>query len=218
MSRHLSAHDRTSRLKFDWRIIRTMRSDRYDFSAHRTAPDAENGRNPIETEADARLAVHYRWQFHISTLIGPGQYSPCTIIRVDISDPRYPFVHPTGWVVEQGDSRIPYSPHFTKGYPICNGSIWRNNGHITLGHYAVHLARLLNWDEQLGSAYGGYNPGAIKWWRQHLNRPIDPQLRYPALPLGELYGDPVVTKPDGGFRRIDLPPFPANPGWFRKIG
>jgi len=53
----------------------------------------------------------------------------------------------------------------------------------------IHLARLLNWDEPLGPGYGGYTPEAATWWRKNINRPLEPSLRYPALPVDLLYGE-----------------------------
>jgi len=73
MSKSLSPQDLVSRLTFDWRIIRTMSSAQYVFTAHRTAQHAAAGTSPIGDERDARYAMHYRLQFNIPTLIGPGQ-------------------------------------------------------------------------------------------------------------------------------------------------
>ena len=218
MSKSLSPQDLVSRLTFDWRIIRTMSSAQYVFTAHRTAQHAAAGTSPIGDERDARYAMHYRLQFNIPTLIGPGQYSPMTIIRVDIADPGYPFTQPTSWVVENGVSRLPYSPHFAHGTPVCNGSSWRSDGRYTLGHYAVHLAHLLNWDEQLAHGYDGYNRAAINWWRKNLNRPISPELIYPALPIKELYGDVKITTPSAAGFRAANPTGSQPAGGFRRAG
>jgi hypothetical protein len=217
--RILSGEDLASRRRFDCRVVRKMANRRYVFTAHRTAQDAEVGRNPITKEDDARFALHYRAQFNIRTLIGPGQFSACTIIRIDASHAGYPFQEPIGWVIESGASRLPYSPHFARGAPVCNGSIWRNDGHVLIGHYLIHLARLLNWHEVLSPGYGGYNPDAIAWWRRNIGGPLDSQLVYPALPASDLYGDVTVNdRPAHGFRKLATISEPNCGGGFKRIG
>lgn len=214
--KRLSREDLASRRQFDWRVVRRMSIRPYKFTAHRTAQDAESGRHPIETEDEARYALHYRADYGIRTLIGPGIYSSRTIIRVDVSHPDYPFAVPTAWVVQTGESELPYSPHFADGVPFCNGTIWRSDGHILLGHYLIHLARLLNWQEELSPQYGGYNRAAVEWWRTHLNRPLDPHLVYPSMPVDELYGKVTVGTPrGGGFRAAGSAIAPGGKAGFR---
>lgn len=201
MMMRLCPADRASRREFDWRVVGKMSGGQYRFTAHRTAQDAASGHHPILGAQDARYAVHYRAVYALRTLVGPGQYSPQTIVRVDASDPGYPYAEPTGWVVEDAGSRLPYSPHFARGVPICNGTVWRRDGRVLMGHYLIHIAHLLNWDEILPPNYGGYNSAAIRWWRENINRPLDPDLIYPALPIEDLYGAVVVSNPRrGGFR------------------
>ncbi len=206
MPQQLSPNDLASRRSLDWRVVTKMSTDAYRFTAHRTPQDAGTGANPIVKEREARFALHYRAWFRVKTLVGPSEYSPYTIIRVDISNALYPFREPSAWVVEDANSRLPYSPHFARHAPICNGTIWRRNGQILLGHYLIHLARLLNWDEQLESGYGGYNPAAIAWWKKHIGRPITPDLKYPVLPADEAYGIEDQSfrrlQPRGSFRRV----------------
>jgi hypothetical protein len=217
--RNLTQSNLAGRRRFDWRVVRQMNNQRYRFTAHRTAQDAESGRHSIEMEDQARYALHYRAEYGIKTLIGPGAYSSRTVIRVDVSHPAYPFTEPTGWPVKTGESKVPYSPHFADGLPVCNGSIWRSDGNILLGHYLIHLARLLNWQEELSPEYGGYNPAAVQWWRKNINRPLDPKLVYPALPLEELYGKVVVSKPSaGGFRAANVATVSGAQGGFRTMG
>lgn len=128
MNQGLSANDLTSRRRLDWRVVRKMSFGNYMFSAHRTAHSARCGTDPISNEKDARFAMHYRARCGIRTLIGPGVYSPYTIIHVDTSHPFYPFQEPSAWIVEDGTSRVPYSPHFARHTPMCNGTIWRPDG------------------------------------------------------------------------------------------
>lgn len=209
----LSEQDKTSRRAFDWRVLRAMCTGQYDFSAYYTAEAAASGSLPIEQEQDARYASHYRFVYNIPTLIGPGKFSRYTIIRVDVSDPSYPFIRPTGWVVDDAESRHPYSPHFQKGSPNCDGTIWKSTGQTTLGHYARHLAKLLNWDERLRPGYTGWNGEAIEWWRAHINQPLTPNLVYPVLPVEELYGEIEGDNVEGGgFRSIIM-----SPNGFRRL-
>lgn len=215
----LSQTDKTSRRAFDLRVVRKMSDEHYQFTAHRTAQDAASGQRPIVEEEHARFAEHYRGVYNIRTLVGAGEYSSQTIIRVDAAHRDYPFVEPVGWVVEEGASRLPYSPHFAHGVPICNGTIWRPDGSVLMGHYLIHLARLLNWDEQLPRGYKGYNGEAVQWWRKHINRPLEPDLTYPALPVEDLYGEVTVgSVGGGGFRALTPGPPHIVSGGFRKIG
>ncbi len=196
----ISSPDRSSRLRFDFQIVQRMnQGGQYQFSAHRNARDALRGDNAILRVGDAHLAEHYRARFGIPTLIGQKQFSDYTILHIDVSAADYPFTEPTAWVVRQGESRTPWSPHFAEGLPVCNGNIWRADGQVTLGHYVVHLAHLLNWEEPLADAYGGYRPEAVAWWRKHYNRPLN-RITYPVLPLDLLYGENQVVR-GGGFRR-----------------
>ena len=217
--KRLSNQDLASRREFDWRVVRKMSSRRYTFTAHRTPQDATEGRCQINNKREARFALHYRARYNIRTLVGPGEYSPYTIIRVDVSHTDYPFGEPIGWVVEDGSSKLPYSPHFARGLPICNGSIWRSDGHFLLGHYLIHVARLLNWDEELRPEYEGYNAAAVSWWRENIGQPLDAEPAYPALPIDDLYGRVVVRNShNSGFRAISASARPATSGGFKKIG
>ncbi len=215
MKKQLSQSEMLSRRLFDWQVVLRMDSPTYGFSAHRTVKDAQTGYHQILSEDDARYTLHYRGVFHIKTLVGQNMYSPRTIIRIDVSDARYPFKQPTAFVVEAGESRVPWSPHFARGVPVCTGSIWRKDGTVTLGHYIIHVAKLLNWDEELADHDRWYNPRAVEWWRENLNRPLNPDIRYPVLPVDLLYGD--VSAPEGGgFRPSSSHPSPQE-GGFRKI-
>jgi hypothetical protein len=196
-----------------------MSTRQYVFSAHRTPQDAASGSNPIQDEDVAQLALHYRARYNIRTLVGKDAYSPYTLIRIDVSHPHYPFVGPAAWVIDDGNSQTPFSPHFAHGVPMCNGTGWSADGHLVLGHFLIHIARLLNWDEHLPRGYEGYNASAIQWWRKNINGPLHPDLVYPALPVEDLYGKPTVTKPkEGGFRALARSSNTPAGGTFRKIG
>lgn len=197
--RKLKREDSESRRVFDWKTLNKMSRGCYSFTSHATVQEAELGKNVIRKEADARHALHVRARFDIPTLVGPGQYNRPTIIRIDASDPSYPFREPTAWPEVREGSRIPWSPHFHERLPVCLGTIWRSDGKVLLAHLVIHLAKLLNYDEYLADEYGGYNPKAMQWWRSNLGRPLNPDLVYPSLPADLLYGEVVATN-RGGFR------------------
>ncbi len=201
------------RRAFDHRVLLGMRGSRVEVSTHLTAHDAECGRNPVVNERDAENAAHYRVKYGFRTLVGPSKYNTPTIVRIDASNRGYPYVEPTAWPLTCDGSMIPWSPHFLEGVPVCLGSIWRRDGQVLIGHLVSHVAHLLNWDECLDPGYVGYNGEAVKWWHEHIGRPLDPNLVYPSLPLDELYGKPVVRK-TGGFR----PVINTSPGGFCPLG
>ena len=196
----LSPQDLASRRALDFRVVNKMNTDCYQFSAHRTPQDATTHRNSITDARDARYALHYRARYRIKTLTGPGEYSAYTTIRLDVSSAGYPFSEPVSWVVEEGESQLPYSPHFARNRPICLGSVWRSDGQVLLGHCLIHLARLLNWDETIESGHHGYNRDAVVWWWEHLRHPLTPGQIYPVLPSDEAYG--LAMPERGGFRRL----------------
>lgn len=211
----LSQKDMASRRRFDWRVVQKMPNSICRFSAHNTPQDAEAGRSPIVDETDARCAAHYRAVYSFPTLVGPGKYGQPTIIRIDAADSKYPFASPSSWVVEK-NGVFPWSPHFARGLPVCDGTIWRNNAQVLLGHYLIHLARLLNWDEILEDGYGGYNERAANWWRKNRGRPLHPDLVYPCLPVDELYGD-ITVRTVGGFRLAANSATRDSKGRFQRV-
>lgn len=201
------------RRQFDYRVLSGMRGGKVEVSTHLTANDAERGRNPVSCVADAEHAAHYRAVFRFQTLVGPGEYNSPTIVRIDASAREYPYCEPTAWPLAREGSRIPWSPHFLSGVPVCLGTIWRQDGQVLIGHLVLHIGRLLNWDEHLNPGYAGYNGAAVRWWRKNLGRPLNPDLTYPSLPLDELYGAPVVRRASG-FRAVTS----VQTGGFRAIG
>ena len=216
--KRLAERDLLGRRTFDWQVVQRMNEPpTYVFTAHRTPQDAAKGLRPIDNEDDARFAIHYRAEYHVRTLAGEDRFATLTVLRVDVLGARYPYEGPVGWVVKTSESKTPWSPHFARGLPVCNGSVWRSDGQVLLAHYLVHLARLLNWDERLPSGYGGYNPAAISWWRKHRNKPLDPVLRYPKLAAELLYGEAAGSEESGFRARGRSAVRPAQAG-FRKIG
>lgn len=60
---------------------------------------------------------------------------------------------------------------------------------MLLGQLFNHVARMLNWDEELPAGYAGWNGAAIKYHRRHYRgKPLNPQLRYPVPPVSITHG------------------------------
>lgn len=162
----------------------SMRCPVMSVSAFRNADDLDKQRNQILSESEGHLATHYRIDYFIKTLIGPDQYSDKTTAKIDLlANGNYPYSAPASWVIS---SKIPWSPHFREGFPICiSNDLWESaSGRMLLGGLLVHIAKLLNLEEiNRSEFYGGYNPEAADYWRTKLNsQPINPQLPYPVLP------------------------------------
>jgi hypothetical protein len=172
-----------SRRRLDYRIVRVMAGEVLRPEAYRTAEDLEHRTNPITSERDGHLATKYLVTFRVPTLIGPGRFAEETAIGFDLAVRDYPYAEPHTWIVSK---HVPYSPHFRAGYPVCIGEVWcEEEGRWLLGHLLRHIARLLNWDEVArGGGYVGWNRDAVAYHRRVYNdRPLDPGLRYPVLPL-----------------------------------
>nr|WP_062337224.1 hypothetical protein [Herbidospora sakaeratensis] len=183
------------RRRFDHRVVSGMSGDLFDFAAYRTSADLQASRDPVVTTEDAGEASKYRMTLRVPTLIAAGEFRAETVFGVDLDVRDYPLAEPLTWVISDP---VPWSPHFQKGSPICIGAeFWTaRKGHVTLGDLVVHVARLLNWDEKgRGGGYVGWNGEAIKYHAAHYRgRPLNPGLRYPALPAW-LLGAPAEPAP-----------------------
>jgi hypothetical protein len=206
----LGPEDLRSRLQLDFRVISRMRSPVMQTAAYRNVDDLRKRRNPITSDQEGHLATHYFVDYHIRTLVGRDLFSDRTSVHVDLhANNNYPFSEPGCYVVE---SRMPWSPHFLKGRPICLGEIWlQANGTMLLGQLLVHIAKLLNFDEVArGGGYIGYNGEAIEYWKKVLGyQPITKNLPYPELPPGIIHTTP---EPKKGFVRkaVSGPATPAR--------
>ena len=198
---------RQTRLAFDYRVVMAMAetSRLINVQAFANPHDLEKRRHPIREETRSRTAGYYRVHYAIMSLVGRGKYHKGFDVTFDlISKGTYPDkgsrnTISAGGIIATCVSRpIPWSPHFLDGIgTICLGSIWRGADHTLLGHVIIHVARLLNWDEAIESAYGGWNPDAAKWWRRHLeSKPLVPGLDYPTLPVGLTHGMASHTSPE----------------------
>lgn len=180
----LTPQQRQDRLRLDYRVAMEMSCPVMSVTAYRNADDLEARRNPVVSQEEGHLATHYVAVYHMSTLIGADRFSNKTAVKFDLlASGKYPFLPPACFVVS---SPFPWTPHFRQGLPICTDSErWvEMKGKLLLGHWLVHVAKLLNFDEVPRSAdYGGYTPEAASYWRTTLNqRPITPNFSYPVLP------------------------------------
>lgn len=173
-----------TRLKMDYQLVVKMRSPLMTITAYRNADDLEKRRNPIVSEEEGHLATHYLVDYYIRTLAGPDEYSDKTSVKFDLlANGNYPYTIPVCYVTS---SRLPWTPHFKAGnIPICTDhDMWEAaKGRLSLAHWVIHVAKLLNFDEiPRAENYGGFNPEAARYWREKLKKqPLTP-LEYPPLP------------------------------------
>lgn len=171
------------RREFEYRVLDSMRCPTFDFEAYADDEQLSRGQSPITNVNQASQAVAYRFLLSVPTLVGERHLAPQTEIGVNLDQPDYPIAAPRTWVISDP---VPWSPHFRKGAPVCIGpEFWqRKQGHVTLGHLAQHLARLLNWDEKgRGPGYVGWNGAAIAYHqRTYGGKPLDPCVIYPMVP------------------------------------
>lgn len=198
----LEREDLRSRLQLDYRVVSRMYSPLMQVAAFRSVDDLRKRRNPVASDHEGELATHYLIDYHVKTLVGRGLYSDQTTVHVDLhANNNYPFSEPGCHVV---GGKMPWSPHFIKGRPICLGEIWRQaQGTMLLGQLLVHIAKLLNFDEVAREpGYVGYNGEAIEYWKNVLGYlSITKNLPYPPLPLDLLYTAPASPAPKVGFVR-----------------
>lgn len=208
----LKGADLAARRRFDFKVLTDMRGPVFDFSAYRSTEDLDRRRNAITSESAADGASKYVFRLKVRTHVSATAFSNETEIGIDTDVADYPRKPPNTWVISP---QIPWSPHFKRGAPVClGGELWQlTEGHITLGHLVIHIARLLNWDEKgRGQGYVGWNAQAIAHHQKaYKGQPIDPGLVYPPLPRW-LSGDAGgglsfeisarTQPPDLGFRRL----------------
>jgi hypothetical protein len=204
--RKLTPEQLKTRLKMDYQIVTKMRDPLMSVTTYRNDADLEKRRNPIVSEDEGHLATHYLVTYYIRTLVGKDDYSEKTSVKFDLfANGNYPYTWPGCWVTS---SRMPWTPHFKEGVPICiDHDLWEGyEGNMLLGQLFVHVAKLLNFDEIPRSEnYGGLNPPAAAYWREVLDRkPITPNFPYPPLPPE---ADPAFTPARS--RRADM--FSAAP-------
>jgi hypothetical protein len=172
------------RRAFDFDLLSGMRCESFDFEAYRSMQDLVRRKRAVTNQSDGGEAATYCFILRVPTLSGPGTFVDETLISVDTNGViDYPDNPPDTRVLSDP---VPWSPHYLKGAPVCiGGEFWLpKRGHVTLGDLAIHLCRLLNWDEKgRGPGYRGWNGAAIDYHREHYGKaPLNPELVYPMLP------------------------------------
>ena len=189
---------REIRLGFDYRVVMAMAesSPLIQVEAFADQHDLKKRRRPITDEKEGGSARYYLVHYDVRSLVGRGKYHEGFDVTFDlVSMGTYPeerggnTINAGGIIATCTSHPIPWSPHFLDGVgTICLGSIWQGADHTLLGHGVIHVAKLLNWDEPK-SISGGWNPAAVKWWKNKLGaKPLTPGLAYPALPLNLTHG------------------------------
>lgn len=172
------------RRTFDFQILADMQCPVFRSEGYVSTDDLRLRRRQVVDPADAGKVSKYRFIFSVPTLVGPGKTAPVTEVGIDTDVVDYPRKEPSTWILS---THVPWSPHFRSNSPIClGGEFWTaRGGYVTLGHLAVHVARLLNWDEKArGNGYQGWSPEAIAYHAEHYgDRPLDAGMEYPALPI-----------------------------------
>lgn len=217
----LSPQQRTQRYAFDFQVVQAMNDGGanekgegvFHAEAYRSMADLEARRNPIIAVAEATQATKYRVDFRVPTLAGRNQsLQPVTTIGFDLAAGNYPYNPPSSWII----GAVPYSPHFRKGAPVCDGELWREaKGKMLFGQFLVYVAQLLNWDEkQRGGGYVGWNGDAIALHREKYgDRSISPGIRYPSLPSHLTHG----VDPRAGLFGTAAPIAAATAGLFDAV-
>lgn len=191
----LTPEQRQDRLRFDYRVATQMRTPVMSVTAYRNADDLAERRNPVVSEDEGHTATQYLVDYYIKTLAGEGRYLNKTSVKFDLlANGNYPYTPPACFAVSEP---IPWTPHFRKGRPICtDDDLWvEARGRMLLGHWLVHVAKLINFDEMPrgGGIYGGYTPDAARYWFEHFKQqPITPNFPYPPLPAW-ISSKPVVV-------------------------
>lgn len=182
MSR-LTPQELQSRLKFDFEVFQETSSSCFTARAHRTPQEAQARMHPLVHASQAHEARAWHLTYTLPTLVGPGQHKAGTEVVLDLlAGGNYPFSTPTAVVVSRP---LPWNPHVHPQMGlICQGGFWADaEGQALAVQLAIHIARLLNFDEPDQAGYDGYNAAAIDYWRRVLQRrPLTPGYPYPMLP------------------------------------
>lgn len=200
----LTPEEVLTRRAFDDEVIRSMLpSDLIEIDGFRSRDALERGVVATRADGEAGHVLFYVVRYHLSLFIAAGKLTDGATVLLDASVRGYPHASPLAYVKSRP---IPWSPHVHPSTGIvCLGDGWaRSKGRMLLAHTIVHVARLLNCDEQdRGSGYHGYNPAAIRYWREVLGRrPITPGLAYPT-PSVEITHGIATNERLAAFRLIE---------------
>jgi hypothetical protein len=183
----LSPDQLKSRLALDFQVCQHMFGAVFSGEAYRNSRDLQKRRDPVTLPENGYLAVKYRIDFYVKTLVGRRRTTDTTTIGFDLEMSNYPYEGPHTWLIS---SHVPYSPHFRRNVPsVCIDPFWEDaQGEMLLGELLVHIARMLNWDGN-GRGYPGWNFEAAAFYQQtYGDKPITANLLYPLPPNYLLYG------------------------------
>jgi hypothetical protein len=189
-------------LRFDYQVLHQMSSTIMRVEAYRTARDLAQRRHAIIDTGQGGEAAVYLLKYNIRSLVGPNKYHVGFECSIDLlAGGNFPFTEPIAHFISRP---FPWNPHVLRtggSGLVCLGSIW-SKGRTLLAHVAVHIAKLLNWDEPLQHGYRGWAPNAVSYWERVLKRtPITPGLAYPVLP----------SELTHGIAKSELPLFERSP-------
>lgn len=211
MATALTPAERLDRQRADHRMLGALDASASPIyvTGHRSAEDARADRDPLPI-GDRTPPSHYRVVYDFDTLARPGERHRPTVVHVaPLANADYPATPPSAWVI--GD-RVPWTPHFTKGRPICHGEhVWSPN-RTQLVDYVVHIGKLLNFDEPPPTPeYHGYNSEAVKYWRDHMHlQPLDVSLRLRTIRPEDVIRPHAFGRAGGPardrFKRAGIPP------------
>ncbi len=186
----LTDSERASRRGLDYRLASSMEGNGVvQISAHEN-PSALARELPIDPEVgEMGGASCFLAEYRFPILKGASKTMGRARVVFNICGEAYPFTPPTVQVVSKP---LPWSPHVHPGSgTVCIGQGWVNGrGRMLLVELIVHVARILNCDEpDRGPAYAGWNAQAVTYWRNVMNcAPLNPDLRYPVLPVEITHG------------------------------
>lgn len=195
----LSPQELRSRLAFDWKVVRGLRSPALGpVRGFVSADDVRRGDDATDADGEAGRVTIYRIDLQFPILTGPGPTTPSALCHFDLlAGGNYPFSTPAASLVSRP---LPWSPHVhpTTG-TVCLGEGWaRARGRVLAAQLVVHVMHLLNCDEpDRGPLYVGWNAEAIRYWRSTLGgKPLHPNLAYPVLPAEITHG---IEDPEASF-------------------
>lgn len=174
-----------------------------DVDGYVSHDDLRKGRLATPEEGAAGRVLFYEVRYRFPVLMGPGETTDGATALLNTSVHDYPYTAPAMTVTSRP---LPWSPHVAPGSGVvCHGFGWqRSRGRMLLAHAIVHVARLLNCDEEdRDPSYVGYNGQAVRYWRTTMGRmPLNPGLSYPT-PSVEVTHGVAAERPLPAFRLVE---------------
>jgi hypothetical protein len=173
------------KLRFDLRVCQKMAGDSFKVEAYSSVEDGRSRHKPLiqisETTRIRALLFAYRFR----SLVGPGRFAEQFLFLVEpLAGGNYPYSDPQVNALSSSSIAAVWHHRIHPSHGrFCFGNIWSiGNGKFTLGHLAIQLCKVMNFDEPPGGDRG-YNPAAFDYWHSNYNgRPLDPKARYPKYP------------------------------------